>query len=240
PTGFGDLLVGPNLRGGHAPTLYERYPLGAYTFDTTRLNSGTDWVHIAVNNIASGLMLVAAAIIRGAIVLLWTMFDSTSLTGLANAITGNLGATASALLPWLLPSALAIGGLTAYVMGRNTQGGSLGQLLWVGVAGILAISFAVSPQLWVQTLTDIRNAGTTAVLTAASTSVTTTETPFPGPAATFGDSAQENMLRTSGDAIWRSYVATPWCYTNFGSRDACEAYGPGILELGVNADARSD
>src|SRR5690606_42119982 len=41
PTGFGDLLVGPTLRGGHHPTLYQRYPPGAYTFATARLTPGT-------------------------------------------------------------------------------------------------------------------------------------------------------------------------------------------------------
>ena len=46
PTGFGDLLGGPDLRGEFQPTLYEAYNMGSYYFDTNRLNSAADAHHI--------------------------------------------------------------------------------------------------------------------------------------------------------------------------------------------------
>ena len=241
PAGFGDLLSGPDLTGDQVPTLYESVPAGAYVFDTNRLGPN-DWYHKVLNGIASAIMQITAALVRGAIVLVWTMFDSETLSSLADGITGNLGATATELLVWLLPTALAIGAVAAYAKGRGTQGGGFGQIMWVFVGGLIAVSFALGPSVWVNNLTNVRNLASEGVLAAASTSVAATDTPFAWePEATFDDEAPtDTMLRTSADAIWRSYVVTPWCYANFGSATSCERYGAGILSLGTDTDARSD
>lgn len=241
PTGFGDLLQGPPLWEGNERTLYEAVPSGAYVFDTNRLGPN-DWYHKVLNGIASAIMQITAALVRGAIVMVWTMFDSDTLSSLASGITSNLGATASELLVWMLPTALAIGAVAAYAKGRGTQGGGFGQIMWVFVGGLIAVSFALGPAVWVNNLTNARNIASEGVLAAASTSVATTDTPFQWePEATFNDEASTDaMLRTSADAIWRSYVVTPWCYANFGSAASCERYGAGILSLGTDTDARSD
>ena len=40
------------------------------------------------------------------------------------------------------------------------------------------------------------------------------------------------MLRKSADATWRGFAVTPWCIAEFGSIDACERYGKGMLDVG--------
>ena len=240
PTGFGDLLGGPDLRGEFQPTLYEAYNMGSYYFDTNRLNSAADAHHIILNGLASVIMLLTAAIIRGAIVIVWTMFDDTSSQGLADSITPNIAATAGALLPWVLPAALALGAVIAYARQRGTGGGGLSQIAWVFAGGILAVSFATSPGMWVDNMTDIRSAAAEGVMSAASSSVATTNTPFEFPAATYDGDPQNTMMRDSADAIWRSYVVTPWCLANFGSKTLCERYGKAMLDQGMNPSTRSD
>src|SRR5690606_3170272 len=118
-------------------TLYEAYPMTSYFFDTNRLGPN-DALHITLNGIASLVMFLTAAIIRGAIVLVWTMFDQQVLTSLGDSITDNISATAEELSGWLLPTALAVGALVAYAKTRGTQGGGLSQLAWVVAAGVLA------------------------------------------------------------------------------------------------------
>lgn len=242
PQGFGDLLGGPDLTdgGAYSPTLYEAYPSNAYFFDTNRLNMTTDLIHQTLNGLATLFMFMTIAVVRGAIVLVWTMFEFSGGDDLADTVSGNIGVTATALLGWLLPIALVIGALVAYSQSRGTQGGGFGQLLWVFAGGLLAVSFATSPSLWVDTLTDARNVTAQAVMSATAESVETSNQPFKYPDATFDESEPtDKMLRLSADAIWRAYVVTPWCLANFGSQEACTAYGKSILDVGTNADERS-
>jgi hypothetical protein len=46
------------------------------------------------------------------------------------------------------------------------------------------------------------------------------------------------MLRKSSDAMWRGYVATPWCLAEFGSFEVCKKYGPELLKQGPSKDDR--
>lgn len=240
PAGFGDLLRGPELNtGDYKPTLYEAYPITAYYFDTNRLGP-TDAIHVTINALASVVMLLCAAIVRGAIVLVWTLFDDSSTSALAETITPNIAATASTLMSWMLPSALALGAVIAYAKSRGTSGGGLGQVAWLVAGGVLAVSFATSPSLWVNTMTSLRTVTSDSVLSAASTAVATTDTPFDYPDATYGPVARDKMLRDSADGIWRAYVVTPWCLAEFGSQEACTLYGKALLDQGVNPSTRSD
>jgi hypothetical protein len=241
PRGFDDLLAGPDLtqNGALSPTLYEAYPLGSYYFDTNRLNQTSDFIHITLNGLASVLMFLTAAVVRGAIVVVWIMFDDGTSEQLTASLSPSIGLVASALMPWMLPTALALGGVIAYARSRDGGGGGLSQIAWLFAGGTLAISFAVTPHLWVNTLTDAREVTAGTVMSAAATSVTTTSTPFAFPAATYDETNPMNRtLRNTADSIWRSYVVTPWCVAEFGSNELCTRYGKGLLDQG-DPDSRS-
>lgn len=234
PQGFGDMFGGPSLGEGLRPTLYEAYPSTAYYFDDVDLGPGaSDVVALTLNGIANVFMFLTTAIVRGAIVLVWSMFDFPGGDALADQVTGSIGTTATELGSWILPISLCIGGLVAYSQTRGTQGGGFSQLVWVAAGGILAVSFMQSPQLWVDTLTDIRSVTSSAVMNAGSSSVSIGDEPFAydDPSYDTGADAEKNkMLRNSADAIWRSYVVTPWCLAEFGSTEACKRYGRGLLD----------
>lgn len=236
PAGFGDLLKGPDTPA-NGRTLYESYPLTAFYFDTSRLGA-QDQVLIIINTIAGVVMFLAAAIIRGAIVLAWQMFDFSNWDTLTAAITPAIGRIATELLGWLLPTALAVGAVVAY--GQHKAGSGLGQILWVFAGGLLALSFSISPNTWVDTLTSVRTASVGSIVGATSSELQVTQTPF----VHVGDVYDENdpnstMMRKAGDAMWRTFVVTPWCIAEFGSQEACSAFGKGLLEAGTAAEDRT-
>jgi hypothetical protein len=241
PTGFGDMLKAPELHEGEGgETLFEYYSMTAYYFDTNRLGIN-DAHHIIINGLASAFMLLTVAIVRGAIVLTWWLFDFDSTNQLAEQITGSMGAVATSLMAWLLPSALAIGAIVAYMQSRGAPGGGLSQILWVGAGGVLAISFALSPNMWVDAITGARTLGSNELMNATSSAIAESEQPFEYDGAHYDRGDPTNtMLRKSADAIWRTYVVTPWCIGEFGSSEACARYGKGILDVGTDPDARSD
>lgn len=237
PAGFGDLLKGPAAPSS-GRTLYETYSITAFYFDTSRLGA-QDSLMLILNNVASVVMFLTAAIIRGAIVLSWQMFDFSNYSALIDALTPTIGATANELNGWLLPTALAVGGITAYAQQRSGSG--LGQLLWVLAGGLLAVSFATSPGLWVNTLSDVRNVTVSSVVGATSNELTVADTPFVFEGAVYDNSdPAATMMRKSGDAMWRTFVVTPWCIAEFGSQEACSVYGKGLLDAGLNPETRTE
>jgi len=153
--------------------------------------------------------------------------------------SATVGATGTQLAGWLLPSALAFGAVAAYTQ-RKTSGSALGQLLWVFVAGLLSVSFALAPATWIRGVDGARQLGAGAVMTASSDAMgPTMQTPVPWPEPGFTGTPKDTLLRKSADASWRGFVVTPWCIAEFGSIAACERYGKGLLEVGTDADARS-
>ena len=79
---------------------------------------------------------------------------------LTEATSTTIGASSTQLVGWLLPSALAFGAVAAYTQ-RKSSGSALGQLVWVFVAGVLSISFALAPATWLRGVDGRANWGPT-------------------------------------------------------------------------------
>lgn len=237
PTGFGDLLPTPDLTHGDTRTLFESYSPMLYTLD---FDTGvTDGFNMIFNGYAALVMMYVTAIMRAAISVGWWLFSFTDVSSLTSATSATVGATGTQLAGWLLPSALAFGAVAAYTQ-RKTSGSALGQLLWVFVAGLLSISFALAPATWIRGVDGARQLGAGAVMTASSDAMgSTMQTPVPWPEPGFTGTPKDTLLRKSADASWRGFVVTPWCIAEFGSIAACERYGKGLLEVGTDRDART-
>ncbi|MDX6263665.1 MAG: hypothetical protein QOH84_5353 [Kribbellaceae bacterium] len=237
PTGFGDLLPTPDLTHGDSRTLFESYSPMLYTLEFDK--GITDSFNMIFNGYALIVMMYVTAITRAAISVGWWLFSFTDVTSLTTATSATVGATGTQLAGWLLPSALAFGAVAAYTQ-RKTSGSALGQLLWVFVAGLLSISFALAPGTWIRGVDGARQLGAGAVMTASSDAMgSTMQTPVPWPEPGFTGTPKDTLLRKSADASWRGFVVTPWCIAEFGSIAACERYGKGLLDVGTDADARS-
>ncbi|TDO44574.1 hypothetical protein EV643_11574 [Kribbella sp. VKM Ac-2527] len=238
PTGFGDLLPAPDLTHGDTRTLFEQYNPMAYSLDFE--GSFSDPFRPVFNSFAQMLMLYIVAATRAAIAIGWWLFSFTDIRPLMDATSHAIGDVSTQLTGWLLPSALALGAIAAYVQ-RKSSGTALGQLVWVFAAALLAISLAVGPATWLKGVDGARQVGAQTVMGASGQVVgTTLKTPFEMPEPAFPGTARDTMLRKSGDAAWRGFAVTPWCIAEFGSLEACGRYGKGMLDTGIDGSQRMD
>jgi hypothetical protein len=236
PTGFGDLLPTPDLTRGDTRTLFEQYSPMAYSLDW---ETGLRETFKAVfNGFAQLLMMYIVAIVRGAISVGWWLFSFTDVGPVMQATSTTIGAVSNSLVGWLLPSALALGAIVAY-MQRRAHGSAMGQLVWVLAAGLLSLSFALSPSIWLNGVNGARLVGADAVMSGSSAAVGgTMQTPIAWPEPAFPGTPRDTLLRKSADASWRGFVVMPWCIAEFGSLEACKRYGKGMLDKGTDGDAR--
>ena len=238
PTGFGDLLPTPDLTNGDTRTLFENYGPMTYSLDVD--GSWRDPLASVFNGYAQLVMMYIVAVIRGAISVGWWLFSLTDIKAVSDATSSTISAASTSMLGWLLPSALAIGAVAAYMQRRST-GSAMGQLLWVGAAGVMCVSFALSATTWVKGVDGARQLGAEAVMSASSASIDkTVQTPIAWPEPAFTGTPRDTLLRKSADATWRGFAVTPWCIAEFGSIEACQRYGKEILDRGTNSDARMD
>jgi hypothetical protein len=236
PTGFADLLPTPDLTHGDTRTLFEQYSPMVYGLDFDKGLSDT--FNMVFNGYAYLVMMYIVAITRGAISVGWWLFSFTDVKPLTDATAATIGATGTQLVGWLLPSALAFGAVAAYTQ-RKATGTALGQLVWVFVAGVLSISFALAPATWLRGVDGARQLGAGAVMTASADAMgPTMQSPLPWPEPGFTGTPKDTLLRKSADASWRGFAVTPWCISEFGSIAACQRYGKGMLDTGVDPEAR--
>lgn len=242
PVGVGDLLPSveiPYTKG--QGTLYEERgnPL-LYTFD----NAYGMWdVGDPVMEIPADIAMALTAVIGSAATTItqW-IFALTSIPEMESAISNSIAGAAGTLTATLLPSAMVVGALVAWANNRKASGSGLGQIGWVAVSTLFSISLLTSPQSWVSGVDSVRTIGASVAMEATSAGIGDgTKTPIDiGHEVAYGNNSRDNMLRKSSDAVWRTYVVTPWCIGEFGSLEACKLHGKGLLDQGIRKDKRKE
>ena len=236
PTGFADLLPTPDLTHGDTRTIFEQYSPMVYGLDFE--TSIRDPIEAVFNGYAHLVMMYIVAVTRAAISVGWWLFSFTDVKPLTEATSATIGATSTQLVGWLLPSALAFGAVAAYTI-KKSSGSALGQLVWVFVAGVLSLSFAMAPATWLRGVDGARQLGAGAIMTASADAMgPTMQSPIAWPEPGFTGTPKDTLLRKSADSTWRGFTVTPWCIAEFGSLEACGRYGKGMLDAGTDADAR--
>lgn len=234
PDGIGSLFQGPDLRQGHDPTLFEKYPDSAWYMDW----KSQGWTHFkdnavdpVLNGIANTLMGFTRAVTRASIALSWQMSDFDAFSLVSDQMTDMVGIVSESALSWLLPSCLAIGAVLVLTKANLGTGEGLRQFGALVLTGVVGVSLAVMPGAWTGAIDAIRQVGSSATSSAATAVTTELEAPFAGPTATYGNNEGENSQRQMGDAIWRTYVATPWCIAEFGNLKTCQDFGETLISL---------
>nr|AAS45796.1 SLV.13 [Streptomyces lavendulae] len=193
-----------------------------------------------VQLVASILAGLVALLGTAVVVIVQWVFGVTSLPPLQDALAKLIEGSAKGLTTTLLPTALCIGGFVAFAKHREGGGGGgLSQVAWVMLSGVVCVSLLNSPQMWVDGVDSGRQIGSSIALNATSSSIGTGSQEFPfklGHEPTFTGNGRDDMLRKSSDAVWRTYVAAPWCIAEFGSFEACEKYGKTVLDKGNPGD----
>jgi hypothetical protein len=236
--GFGAILNLPDLTGGGGKTLFESIAPGAFFLDTELDYSNP------VENFMAGIndliMALLSIIAYSAIGLTYWLFSLTSVDSLSNTAGEMIGVTGTALMTWLAPSALAFGAVIAYAQNKK-DGTSFSQISWMVLAGFLGISFVVAPNMWVQGVDQVRTGGADVIISTTATGIQLNrEEPFEWAEVQFTGSDRNNLLRKSGDSVWRTLVVTPWCVAEYGSMEACKAYAKPMLAKGMDREARKD
>ncbi|MHA7957160.1 hypothetical protein ACX9I7_05305 [Streptomyces sp. L500] len=243
PAGMGVLLPSPSTRpSGQSGTLFERYSgSGLYQLDC---QLGWDEIGYQIQQgIAVIFMGLTVLVGLAAVVVVQWAIKFTSVKELQEAITHAISGAAGAVSETLLPTALAVGALVAWVNHRKAGGSALSQLGWVAASGILSASLLTTPQAWVGGIDSVRSIGSSVAMEATSAGMgKETKEPIDiGGDVAFNGSTQDNMLRQSADAIWRSYVVTPWCVAEFGNMNVCKEYAQKLWdEKGDDTGARED
>ncbi|MEU4755221.1 hypothetical protein AB0F93_30120, partial [Micromonospora tulbaghiae] len=242
PVGIGDLLPSPDSKVPEGQgTLYETYnnpSLWQLDSDFGKWDI-LDPMAEMIADFVMGLLVVVG---QACVVIVQWIFQLTTLPELEKALTTSIGGAAEGLSATLLPTALAVGGFVAFLK-QKEGGGGLGQIAWVFVAGVVSVSLLQSPQTWVDGVDSTRQIGSNIALNATADGIGAGNQTYPfklDHEPKFTGNGRDDMLRKSSDAVWRGYVAGPWCLAEFGSFEACEKYGPELLEQGTSRDDRKE
>ncbi|MFM9452393.1 hypothetical protein [Streptomyces europaeiscabiei] len=242
PGGIGDMMPSPFRPPGQG-TLFETYDPDVYTLDKQLSDdlTGGDlidgWMH-GLGNILMGLLTLVG---RGTVVVVGWVFNVTSLPEIEKPLAQAIGAAAEPMMQMFLPTAVAVGGFLAWA--KRSQTSPLGQLAWVAASAAIATTFLIAPATWIKGVDNGRQLGADVAMTSISGGLagdTNSAMPFKTPTPAWSDNEKDNTVRKAGDAVWRTYVATPWCVANLGSINACKKWGAEVVKRGTDMDKRED
>ncbi|WP_455409995.1 hypothetical protein [Streptomyces hiroshimensis] len=242
PAGIGALLPSPDKSvGANEGTMYETWtnPL-MWHLDTDY--GSFDVLDPAAEIIPQICMALTAAVGAAVAVLIQWLFQTITIPELEKPLTAAISGASKGLTATLLPAALAVGGLIAFMKHKGARGSGLNQIAWVFTSGLLAVSLLVSPGTWVSTVDTGRQLGANIAMNATANGLGEGNQDFPfdmGHKPKYGSDEKKTTIRKATDAFWRSYVAGPWCVAQFGSLEACEKHGKNILDEGISKDKRS-
>ncbi|MGW7463755.1 hypothetical protein ACWGJT_03385 [Streptomyces xantholiticus] len=243
PSGVGDMMPSPIKPPTGQGTLFETYGPTAYQLDK-QLSSdvtGGDLLDQTMHGVASLLMDALIMVGRAAVTITQWCFNVVSLPEVEPAISRAIGAAATPMATMFLPTALAVGMFIAWA--RRSDQSMLGQLAWVAASAAIASTFFTSPQTWVNGIDEARKAGAGIAMTTIDGGLSGSSKdamPFPTPEPAMTGIQKDDTLRKASDAVWRTYVATPWCIADLGSIEACKRWGPELLKRGNDMKDREN
>ncbi|MFJ4679156.1 hypothetical protein [Kitasatospora sp. NPDC088783] len=240
PSGIGDLMPSPVKPNGGQSTLFESYDSSAYTLDKQLSDTG-DITDNALYSICQLLMSVLTLIGRAAVVLIQWVFRVVSLPEIEQPLAAAIKASAGPMAEIFLPTALAVGAFIAWA--KRSESSPLGQLAWVVASATIAVTFFTAPATWIKGVDNGRQLGASVAMTTTGSGLSSTSDaamPFQLPEPTWTADDRDNTLRRASDAVWRTYVAGPWCIADLGSIKACQRWGKQVLDKGTDMDKRED
>ena len=231
PDAVGSMFEVPKIGEGQNPTLFEAYPGSSYRvdFQTTGWTSVQgNTIHQTLVGVANVLLMFNQSMIRMAIGFAWHMQSFNVFDAVGAQLAPMIGAVSTSVTDALLPSLVVISAILMFFKAQDSMGEAITQTLammaWAGVA--LSLTFA--PATWTDAISLANHGGATLSSKAASMT-DTMDLPIAGPTPSFGPDETVNNQRRQGDAMFRTFVVTPWCLTEFGNMKACQDFGEEIL-----------
>ncbi|MDA5284760.1 hypothetical protein [Streptomyces sp. Isolate_45] len=244
PDGVGGLIPAPKNPTG-AGTMYETYP-HLLTWRLDKDFDTFDFLDPALHLIPDLLLVVLVTIGAGVSTLAGWCFGLTDLPEVQGPLTQAISGSAGAVMAGLFPSALAVGGLVAFLRSQRGEGSAFSELSWVLVSAVAAATLLTTPQVWVDGVDAGRMLGTEVAMTATEGGIGAAgggieKTPFTlGHKTAYPGDAGDRVSRRATDTVWRVYVGTPWCLAEFGSMKLCQEHGRKVLDHGTDTGARKE
>ncbi|MEU5425776.1 hypothetical protein AB0H73_09225 [Streptomyces olivoreticuli] len=242
PGGILDLMPSPIKPPGQG-TLYETYAPEVFKLDK-QLSSditGGDLIDGMGEWCAELLMALLRYVGRAVVVIVQWTFNVTTLPQIEEPISKAISGAAGPMTTMFLPSALAVGAFLAWA--KRGQTSPMSQLAWVVASAAIATTFLTAPSTWVKGVDATREIGSNIAMTTVSGGLSGSDDsamPFKTPEPEWSGTAKNDTLRRASDAVWRTYVATPWCIADLGSIKACQKWGPELAKRGTDMDGRED
>ncbi|MEU4080402.1 hypothetical protein [Streptomyces venezuelae] len=242
PGGIGDMMPSPFKPPGQG-TLFESFSPGVYQLDKQLSDdlTGGDLIDGWLHGFGNMLMEVLVDMGRAAVVVVGWCFNVVSLPEIEEAISRAIGAAAGPMMSTFLPTAVAVGGFVAWA--KKSESSPLGQIAWVAASAAIATTFLVAPSTWVKGVDNGRQLGASVAMTTIGAGLSGSEDaamPFKTPTPKWSDNEKDNTVRKAADAVWRTYVATPWCIADLGSVNACQKWGYEVVKRGTDMEDRED
>src|SRR5919106_1510014 len=226
--GADSMLKGPDLRGGHDPTFYERFGADPYMEIDSDLGIG-DIVQKVVNGIASIIWSGVVWIAAGAVPLFQWAFSLELVNMVGAAVGGMVRSIRDAIYTPFLQAMIVLAGAWAVWHALVKRRGLLASegLIWSVALLIVTVFFFSNPEGFVTGANNISAGVSRAVLEGISVL-------DPGDGAgdteaTFRDNGADNQLRVSADRWWITYVYVPWSVMEFGDQNLADDYGEDLL-----------
>ncbi|MFJ1662244.1 hypothetical protein [Streptomyces anthocyanicus] len=241
PGGIGDMMPSPKQPPGQG-TLYESYDPSVYQLDKQLSDdlTGGDLIDGWLHGVGNILMIVLTMIGRAAVVVTSWCFNVVSLPEVEGAISRAIGAAAGPMMTVFMPTAVAVGMFIAWA--KRSDQSMLGQLAWVFASAAIATTFLTAPQAWVKGVDNGRQLGASVAMTTIGSGLAGGEAamPFKTPEPAWSGNEKDDTVRRASDAVWRTYVAVPWCIADLGSINACQKWGHEVVKRGTDMEDRED
>ncbi|MFD8025787.1 hypothetical protein ACFV6G_35910 [Streptomyces lavendulae] len=244
PEGVGGLLPTPKGPTGSG-TMYETYP-DLLTWRLDKDFDSLDFLDPALHVIADVLLVLLVTIGAAVSTLAGWCFGLTDLPEVQGPLTQAISGSAGAVMAGVFPSALAVGGLVAFLRAQRGDGGGVSDFAWVLVSAVAAATLLTAPQVWVDGVDSGRMLGTEVAMSATDAGIGAAgggieKMPFAlGHKTSYPGDASDRVVRRATDTVWRVYVGVPWCLAEFGSMKLCQEHGRKVLDYGTDADARKE
>lgn len=191
------------------------------------LEEGMWTIFHALGNVLLFLML---AFVRGAITAMQWMLNLTIYQDASGQIDSAVGALANSLF-WPLLGATAAWAVFSVFMKHAFHGAALSEVLWVLIAGVIAVGFISNPAGTFGQLDEARTAVGGAAAQGYSAAAGSRIENSAGLPSTSYPNDQAGAVNQLGDAMWNVYGITPWCLASFGpDLSVCQDVGHELLQ----------
>ncbi|MCO1575583.1 hypothetical protein M8C13_07400 [Crossiella sp. SN42] len=225
------IIVGPDLRAGGPPTLFEAYGPLDYKLLIKPDDDASGWfnlgklAHNIVGWLNNLLLWISLGLLYGALALLQWMLALTIYQDNAGQIDLAVRVIADHVFWPLIGVTVGIGALISYAKWRGDGREFVGDIAWVLSAAVLGAGFAAGPSTLVGLVDQARQMMANGIIDGTTGYLKISGNPvgFADPDLS-GNTAQAGSRKLT-NGLWSTFGGTPWCLAMFSDVEICKVAG---------------